>query len=376
MEPLTYASIIGWGKCLPPGILTNEDLSTFLETDDEWVTTRTGIKQRRVSHVPVTELAYVASARALSCAALGAADLDLIIVGSCTYDEQVPNSSSGLQFKLGAKRAAAMDINTACTSFLYGLSTATAMIRTGVVRNALIVGVEVISTYMDWTNRNVAVLFGDGAAAVVLQASDSPEGLMGEYLSCNADARHTLRVRGAGALYLNAGLTYGDVIWDFDGQEIFKRAVVGMAQASEKVLAKCGVTMADIDLVIPHQANLRIIEAVAKRTGVPLDKVFFTVQRYGNMSAATVPVALVEAIEEGKVKPHGLILMPAFGGGLTLCAHLVRWGDRVQPLGSTNTDLPPSSRSAMEIVSDLRKKKDPRGRSVAGLMSPRFVESK
>ncbi len=372
---MTYASIIGWGKCLPPGILTNEDLSTFLETNDEWITTRTGIKQRRVSHVPVTELAYVASARALSCAALEAADLDLIIVGSCTYDEQVPNSSSGLQFKLGAKRAAAMDVNTACTSFLYGLSTATAMIRTGVVRNALIVGVEVISPYMDWTNRNVAVLFGDGAAAVVLQASDSPEGLIGEHLGCNADARHTLRVRGAGALYLNAGVTYGDVMWDFDGQEIFKRAVVGMTQASDKVLAKCGFTMADIDLVIPHQANLRIIEAVAKRTDIPLDKVFFTVQRYGNMSAATVPVALVEAIEEGKVKPHGLILMPAFGGGLTLCAHLVRWGDRVQPLGSTNIDLPPSSMSAMEIVNDLRKLKDPHGHSAVGLMSPRFAES-
>ena len=373
---MTYASIIGWGKCLPPGILTNEDLSTFLETNDEWITTRTGIKQRRISHVPVTELAYVASVRALSCAALEAADLDLIIVGSCTYDEQVPNSSSGLQFKLGAKRAAAMDVNTACTSFLYGLSTATAMIRTGVVRNALIVGVEVISTYMDWTNRNVAVLFGDGAAAVVLQASDSPEGLIGEHLGCNADARHTLRVRGAGALYLNTGVTYGDVMWDFDGQEIFKRAVVGMTQASDKVLAKCGFTMADIDLVIPHQANLRIIEAVAKRTDISLDKVFFTVQRYGNMSAATVPVALVEAIEEGKVKPHGLILMPAFGGGLTLCAHLVRWGDRVQPLGSTNIDLPPSSMSAMEIVNDLRKRKDPHGRSAAGLMSPRFAESR
>ena len=373
---MAYASIIGWGKCLPPGVLTNEDLAAFLETDDQWITTRTGIKQRRISHVPVTELAYVASSRALSCADLAATDLDLIIVGSCTYDEQVPNSSSGLQFKLGAKRAAAMDVNTACTSFLYGLSTATAMIRTGVVRNALVVGVEVISPFMDWTNRNVAVLFGDGAAAVVLQASDSPEGLIGEQLGCNADARQTLRVRGAGALYLNAGLTYGDVIWDFDGQEIFKRAVVGMAQSSDQVLAKCGFTIADLDLVIPHQANLRIIEAVGKRTGVPLDKIFFPVQRYGNMSAATVPVALVEAIEEGRVTPRSLILMPAFGGGLTLCAHLVRWGDRVQPLGSTDIDLPPSPKSAREIVNELRKRKDPHGRSAPALMAPRFVESR
>jgi 3-oxoacyl-[acyl-carrier-protein] synthase III len=376
MKIMTYASIIGWGKCLPPGVLSNEDLATFLETDDQWITSRTGIKQRRISHVPVTELAYVASSRALSCADLAATDLDLIIVGSCTYDEQVPNSSSGLQFKLGAMRAAAMDVNTACTSFLYGLSTATAMIRTGVVRNALVVGVEVISPYMDWTNRNVAVLFGDGAAAVVIQATDSAEGLIGEQLGCYADARQTLRVRGAGALYLNAGLTYGDVIWDFDGPEIFKRAVVGMAQSSDKVLAKYGLTTADLDLVIPHQANLRIIEAVAKRTGVPLDKVFFTVQRYGNMSAATVPVALVEAIEEGRVTPQSLILMPAFGGGLTLCAHLVRWGERVQPLKSTDIDLPPSAKSAMEIVNELRKRKDPHGRSAQALLAPRFVESK
>jgi 3-oxoacyl-[acyl-carrier-protein] synthase-3 len=376
MNDMIHASIIGWGKCMPPGILTNADLATFLETDDDWITSRTGIKERRVSHVPVTELAYVASERALACAAMEAVELDLIVVGSCTYDEQVPNSASGLQLKLGAHRAAAMDVNTACTSFLYGLTAATAMIRTGVVRNALVVGVEVISPYMDWTNRNVAVLFGDGAAAVVLRASDSRDGVIGEQLGCNADARHTLRVRGAGALYLNAGVTYGDVLWDFDGQEIFKRAVVGMAQACEAVLSRCGFTAADVDLLVPHQANLRIIEAVARRAGAPMDKVFLTVQRYGNMSAATVPVALVEAVEEGRVAPGALVLMPAFGGGLTLCAHLVRWGQRVHPLGSTDVELPPSPETALEMVNALRARKDPHGRSQAGLMAARFVDGR
>lgn len=372
---MIHASIVGWGKCLPPGILTNEDLSTFLETNDEWITSRTGIKERRISHVPVTELAYVASARALACAAMEGADLDLVIVGSCSNDEQVPNSSSGLQYKLGAKNAAAMDVNTACTSFLYGLTTATAMIRTGVVRNALVVGVETSSPFTDWSNRNVAVLFGDGAAAVVLRASETPEGLMSEQLGCYADARQALRVRGAGALYMNKGLTYGDVIWDFDGQEIFKRAVLGMAQASDRVLEKCGLAITDVDLVIPHQANRRIIEAVVKRTGAPLEKVFINVQRYGNMSAATVPVALVEAIEEGRVQPNHLILMPAFGGGLTFCAHLVRWGERVHPLRSTDIELPPSPKTALEIVNELRQQKDPHGRSLKSLMAPRFVES-
>ncbi|HET9701248.1 MAG TPA: ketoacyl-ACP synthase III, partial [Burkholderiales bacterium] len=349
--------ITGWGKCMPPAVLSNQDLSTFLDTSDDWIVSRTGIRERRISHVPVTQLAHVAAARALACAGLEAGQLELIVFGCCSNDEQVPNSASGLQLRLGASRAAAMDLNTACTSFLYGLSTATAMIRTGVVKNALVVGAEMVSPFMDWNNRNVAVLFGDGCAAVVLQASDREEGLLGERLGCYADVRHILRVRGMGALYANSGVALGTTEWDFDGQEIFKRAVLGMGQASQEVLAGCGHSAADLDLVVPHQANLRIIEAVAKRAGVPMDKVFVTVSRYGNMSAATVPVALVDALEEGRVKPGGLILMPAFGAGLTWCAHLVRWGQRVAPLGKSDVDLPPCERSALEMVKDLIARK-------------------
>jgi len=347
---MTHAAITGWGKCMPPAVLTNADLATFLDTDDEWIVSRTGMKERRVSHVSGIELSCVAGARALACAGLDAADLDLIIYGSCSNDEQVPNSASGVQIRLGAMHAAAMDVNTACTSFLYGLSTATAMIRTGVVRNALVIGVEVIARYMDWTNRNVAVLFGDGAAAVVLQASERAEGLLGEQLGCYADARQTLRVRGMGCTYANREVRLGDTIWDFDGQEIFKRAVKGMTQASEKALAKCGLTAAQVDLVVPHQANLRIIESVAKHTHIPMDKVFLTVHRYGNMSAATVPVALVEALEEGRVKPGSLILMPGFGAGLTMCSHVVRWGERVTPLGASDMQLSPCTQTALEMV--------------------------
>jgi 3-oxoacyl-[acyl-carrier-protein] synthase III len=352
-----HAAITGWGKCMPPAVLTNEDLSTFLDTNDEWITSRTGIRERRISHVPLTELAYVASVRALACAGLDADKIELIVLGSCSNDEQVPNTSSGLQQKLGATRAAAMDVNTACTSFLYGLSTATAMIRTGVVANALVVGAEMVSPFMDWNNRNVAVLFGDGCAAVVLQATDMEEGLLREKLGCYADVRHILRVRGMGAIYANRGLLLGDTQWDFDGQEIFKRAVIGMGLASAEVLAGTGHTAADIDLVVPHQANLRIIEAVAKRAGTPMDRVFLTVQRYGNMSAATVPVALVDALEEGRVKAGALILMPAFGAGLTWCAHLVRWGGRVTPRGTTEIDLPPCTKTALQLVSEVMARK-------------------
>jgi 3-oxoacyl-[acyl-carrier-protein] synthase-3 len=365
---MTYAAITGWGAAMPPAVLSNDDLSTFLETSDEWIATRTGMRERRISHVPATMMATVAAQRALACAGLDPADVDLIVYGSCSNDEQVPNSASGVQAALGAARAASIDLNTACTSFLYGLSAATAMIRTGTVRNAIVIGVELISPYIDWDNRNVAVLFGDGCAAVVLQATDREEGVLGEQLGCMADARHTLRVRGMGCVYANRGVLFGDTEWDFDGQEIFKRAVLGMAQASAAVLEKCRVHPDQIDLVVPHQANLRIIEAVVARTGIPMHKVMLTVQRYGNMSAATVPVALTEALAEGRMTPGALVLMPAFGAGLTLCAHLVRWGDRVTPIAATAAALPPPPRTALEMVNAIRAAKaGAPARSAAGL---------
>jgi 3-oxoacyl-[acyl-carrier-protein] synthase-3 len=372
---MTHAAITGWGKCMPPAVLSNADLSTFLETSDEWIATRTGMRERRVSHVGAIELSTVAAARALACAGLDAADVDLIIYGGVSNDELVPNSASGVQIALGATRAASIDLNTACTSFCYGLATATAMIRTGAVRNAVVIGVELISRYLDWSNRNVAVLFGDGAAAVVLQASDREEGLLASALGCDAEGRHTLRVRGFGCTYANRDITFGDTLWDFDGQAIFKRAVHAMAEASRRVMAQCGLAADDIDLVVPHQANLRIIEAVAKYAGVPMEKVMVTVQKYGNMSAATVPVALVEALEEGRIRPGATLLMPAFGGGLTWCSLLVRWGDRVTPLGESPLELPPLTQTALEMVNAIRAQQDPHGRSLAGLMAPAFAEA-
>jgi 3-oxoacyl-[acyl-carrier-protein] synthase-3 len=354
---VTHAAITGWGKCLPPNILTNADLATFLDTNDEWITTRTGINERRISHVSLGELAYVSAMRALACAGLDPAELDLIVFGSCSFDDQVPNQASGLQLRLGAKRAAAYDVNTACTSFLYSLSTANALIRTGVVRKALVIGGEFISAFMDWTNRGVAVLFGDGCAAVVLEATEREEGVLGEKLGCDVEGRSTLVVEGLGTRYANLDRLYGDTAWTFEGQEIFKRAVLAMSAASTEVLAARGVTSDQVSLVVPHQANLRIIEAVAKRAGVPMERVYVNVHRYGNMSSATVPVALVEALEEGRVAPNSLLLLPAFGAGLTWCAHLVRWGERVKPLGQSEVDLPPSDRTALEIVQGYIERK-------------------
>lgn len=367
---MTYASITGWGDGMPPAILTNEDLSTFLDTSDEWITTRTGMKERRVSHVSAIEMATLAASRALACAGLDASELDLIIYGGCSNEEAVPNSASGVQLSLEATRAAAMDVNTACTSFLYGLSTATSMIRTGVVRNAVVIGVELISRYMDWSNRNVAVLFGDGAAAVVVQATEREEGVLGSVLGCDAEARASLRVRGIGCGYANRGVTLGDTLWDFDGPLIFKRAVRGMSEASARVLAEAGFTADQVDLVVPHQANLRIIEAVARYAGIPMERVMVTVHKYGNMSAATVPVTLVEALKTGRIKPGSLVLMPGFGGGLTFASLLVRWGERVTPLGESSLTLPPFDGTALELVNAIRANQDPHGRSAAGLMAP------
>jgi 3-oxoacyl-[acyl-carrier-protein] synthase III len=181
--------------------------------------------------------------------------------------------------------------------------------------------------------------------------------VIAEKLQCYADARQILRVRGMGTMYANLGVQYGQTSWDFDGQEIFRKAVQGMSDASLDVMQKAGVTIDDIGLVVPHQANLRIIDAVAKRAGASADKVFLTVQKYGNMSSATAPVALVEAVEEGRVKPNSLVLMPAFGGGLTLSAHLLRWGDRLTPLASSDAQLPPTSKTALEIVNEIRAQK-------------------
>jgi 3-oxoacyl-[acyl-carrier-protein] synthase-3 len=354
---MTHAAIVGWGKCLPPATLHNAELSTFLDTNDEWIFSRTGMRERRISHVPLGELAHVAAARALACAGVRADAVDLIIVGSTLGDELAPNVASGVQRRLGAVNAACMDLNTACTSFLYGLSTATALVRTGSVRTALVIGAEVPTPFVDWDDRNTAVLFGDGAGAVVVQASAREEGLLAERMGCYGDARGILDIRGVGARYANLGLPYGHTVWHFDGQEIFRRAVVGMSDASREALAKCGMTVDDVDLMIPHQANRRIIDAVGRRVGIASEKVFVNIERYGNMSAATIPVALVEAVEAGRVAPGARLLLPAFGAGLAWCAHVVRWGERTAGRGAIELDLPPCAQTGLELVMQLRARR-------------------
>ena len=351
------AVISGWGKCLPPARLTNHDLATLLDTSDAWIVKRTGIRERPISHVRVSDLAHVAASRALACAGLQPEELDLVILGSCTGDDQMPNTASRVQKLLGAHGAGAMDINTACTSFMYGLSTGSALIRSGAVRNAVVVGADALSQFMDWNNRGPAILFGDGAGAVVLQATDTDGGIVGEVLGCDTKDREMLRINGIGAMFANLGRCYGVTTWDFNGPEIFRQAVNGLVEAARSVLAKIGYDSTDIDLVIPHQANLRIIEAVARRLGISREHTFTNLDRYGNLSSASIPVAIAEAADSDRIRPGDRILMPAFGGGLTWSAHVLRWGSRTTPMGASNLTLPASDRTGLDLVSDLIARK-------------------
>ena len=347
---MLYADITGWGKCVPPAILSNEDLTTFMDTTDEWITTRTGIRERRICHANFSDMAIVAAKRALAAADLDASELDLILLGSLTNDSMCPNTASLVQDALGARNAASIDINSACTGFLYGLHIGTNMVRTGAHKKVLVIGGEFISHYMNWSRRDVAVLFGDACGAVVIEATDKPVGLLGARIGCEADAKYAIQITNLGSAYSRLSDEFLYVGWNFEGQEVFKRAVKSMSQACEDVLNDTGVSIDDVSLVVPHQANKRILDALAKRVGIEQERVFVNVHKYGNTSAGTIPVALTEALEEGRIKPGDYVLSATFGAGLTWGAALIRWGDRVTPLKESDADLPPCEQTALEIL--------------------------
>lgn len=339
---------------MPPAIMTNSDMASVIDTSDEWIRSRSGISERRVSHVPVSTMASVAGQRALAAAGLEAEDLDLIIVATCSPDTVIPSCAAHVQKKMGAHNAAVFDLNAGCSGFIYGLKVATAMIRGG-HRNILLMGAERITWFLNWALRDTAVLFGDGAGAVILQPSTDETGLLAAHLGCEGEALGALLVPNFGTAGDRFSENYGIFNVDFDGREIFKRAVKGMAGEIRLVLAELGMQDSDIDLVIPHQANLRIIESLAKHLQISMDKVVVNITHYGNTSAATIPVALCEAIEDGRVKPHSKLLLAAFGAGLTRGAGLVRWGKRTKPLGQSDAQLPPCPQTALEILAPAIK---------------------
>jgi len=348
---MKFAEITGWGKCVPPAVLTNDDLATFMDTSDEWIRSRTGIQERRISAVGTSAMATIAARNALAAADCDPMEVDLIIVGTCTADEIIPNVASKVQRDLGAKNAAAFDLNAACSSFFYAMHFATSTIRMGMHKKVLIIGAERLSRILDWTKRESAVLFGDGAGAMLLEASENETGLLSSKISCDADARDVLA--------LDFGMSFdrynfdGIMEFNFIGQEIFKRAVKGMSAAVEGVFQETGLSINDVDALIPHQANKRLIDFLAKMCKVPDGKTMVNIEKYGNTSSATLPIAFTEALETGMVRPGDTIVSAVFGGGLTCGAGLIKWGSRVEPLQNNQLTLEDSEESALELILPL-----------------------
>ncbi|MEE8305679.1 MAG: ketoacyl-ACP synthase III [Gammaproteobacteria bacterium] len=343
------ASITGWGKCLPPARLTNHDLATVLDTSDEWIRNRTGIGSRYVSHVATTELARVAAQRALAAAGRDPMDIDCLILATCSPDTLVPCAAAELQRKLGCKNAATFDLNSGCTGFVYALANAAGLIASGQQQRILVVAAERLSFYMDWTERDVAALFGDGAGAAIIEADTNEDvGILAWSMGCDGNAADALKVADFGA---DPNNTRGSAPFDFyfDGREIFRNAVHGMADTSREALAKANLDLDDVDLVIPHQANLRIIEAVARALELTTPP-FSNIEHYGNTSAASIPIALCEALEQDRVQAGQLILFTAFGAGLTRASMLVRWGPRTKPLGQSKAELAACECSGLELI--------------------------
>lgn len=341
------ATITGWGRCMPQAVLTNDDLATVIDTTDEWITSRSGIRERRVSHVSNSDMATLAGRRALAAAGIQPADVDYIIVATCTSDRQIPSSAAYVQTKIGASHAAATDINAGCSGFVYGLSMAHGLIATGTANRVLLIGSERISAYLNLSERSTAVLFGDGAGAVVVEASDDESGIKSMALGADGEGAPHLTTTGLGTDFM--GLDQ-DIAIVMDGAEIFRGAVTKMGEGVLSAAKDAGWELEDIDLVIPHQANLRIIDAVRRKIKADKDKVFVNIHKYGNTSAATIPIALSEAVDEGRVPPGAKLVFVAYGAGVTWGSVAFQWGDRVDPITTIDDELPEPSQTGLEMV--------------------------
>jgi len=320
--------IIGLGSYVPKKVLTNKDLEGMVETSDEWITTRTGIRERRIAapQESTSDMASLAAKEALKNAKLTAADIGLIVVATVTPDMPLPSTACFVQEKIGAKEAACFDLSAACAGFLYGLELARQLIASGAYENALVIGAEKLSAFTDWTDRNTCVLFGDGAGAAVL-APVKEDGILSVYLGSNGALTELLMVPAGGSRLPATKETVRDHMHfiKMRGNEVFKLAVKIMSDAACKVLKKCDLGVDDIDCFIPHQANMRILDAVARKMGLSRDKIFFNVAQYGNMSSASTAVALSEAFHSGRILPGSVVVLDAFGAGLVWGSCALRW---------------------------------------------------
>lgn len=329
MDKPKRVGIIGLGHYLPEKVLANADLERMVDTSDEWITARTGIKQRRLAEkgTATSDIAALAAREALKDAGLNPQDLELIIVGTITPDMQFPATACLVQTKLGAVNAAAFDVSAACSGFIYSIAVAEGLIKTGQYKNALVIGAEVLSSIVDWQDRNTCVLFGDGAGAAVLAPVDEG-GILSVHLGADGNGAELLNVPAGGSrMPANIDTVKNKMHYlKMSGNEVFKLAVKAMADAADKAAKKAGITSIEgIDLIIPHQANIRILMAVAKRLKLPESKLFLNVEKYGNMSSASTAVALYEAVKTGKVKKGDNVLLVAFGAGLTWAGSVIKW---------------------------------------------------
>ncbi len=323
------ARLASTGMWAPPRVLTNAELEQMVDTTDEWITERTGIKERRISdeRFPVAEMGYRAALSALDEAEIEPWDVDAIIVSTATPDRLLPATACDVQALLGAHRAVAFDVWGACSGWLYALSIASGLIGTGQTRNVLCVATEKMSAIVDWNDRATCVLFGDAAgAAIVKPAEGNSSGILASYMRSDGSLAELLHRPPQGVGFpLEVAALPGRGYVQMAGREIFKAAVRSMCEAAEAVLEEAGMTIEDVDLLVPHQANIRIIEATAKYAGMPMERVWTNIDRYGNTSSASIPVSLHEARQEGRIKDGSVVLMVTFGAGLTWAATLVRW---------------------------------------------------
>ena len=321
--------ISGTGSYAPPRVLTNFDLEKMVDTSDEWIITRTGIKERRSAEdgTAASDLALEASKIALEEAQLTPDQIDLILLGTVTPDYILPSTACILQDKLKAKNAAVLDIVAACSGFIYGLSIASAFISISQYKNILVIGVETLSKIVNWKDRNTCVIFGDGAGAAVVSATTEDKGILGTFLSGDGSLANLLHIPigGAKTPLTKENIGLNEHFIHMEGSEVFKSAVRAMEDAAEHIIQKIGLTPEDVDLLIPHQANIRIIEALAKRLKLPMNKVYVNIDRYGNTSAASVPIALDEARKKGLIKEGNISLLVAFGAGFTWGSAVIKW---------------------------------------------------
>lgn len=328
---MTWSKIIGTGAYLPERVITNSDLEQIVDTSDKWIRERTGIKERRIAHenVPVSHLAFGAAERALKDAMVDPLEIDLIILGTVTPDMPMPSTACIVQQKLGADRAAAFDVSAACSGFLYALSIGDNFIRGGQYKRILVIGADMFSKVVDWSNRDTCILFSDGAGAMLLEATNSDEHRIVKSTHLFSDGRHgdKLYIPGGGSLNpashdtLHEGMHYVRM----RGNEVFKIAVKAMSDAAKTALKHNGLTAEDIDFVVPHQANMRIMEAIANKLRIPMEKVMVTLDYYGNSSAATVPTAFDKARRTGRIQEGDTILTVAFGAGFTWASTIIQW---------------------------------------------------